>query len=112
MLTPRFMNLHRYIDHDWQMTPINLQVTKSKVKFTPSTSAVHDIQVTLYTSHPPVQSMIYKLLSTPAIHHYSLHQPSTSADHDIQVTLYTSHPPVQSMIYKLLSTPAIHQCSP
>ncbi|KAH3848171.1 hypothetical protein DPMN_090528 [Dreissena polymorpha] len=24
----------RYIDHDWQMTPIDLQVTRSKVKVT------------------------------------------------------------------------------
>ncbi|KAH3717034.1 hypothetical protein DPMN_059814 [Dreissena polymorpha] len=28
------MKLHRYIDHDWQMTPIVFQVTKSKVKVT------------------------------------------------------------------------------
>ncbi|KAH3892244.1 hypothetical protein DPMN_016359 [Dreissena polymorpha] len=28
MLTPRFMKLHRYIDHDWQMTPIDFQVTR------------------------------------------------------------------------------------
>ncbi|KAH3782297.1 hypothetical protein DPMN_160210 [Dreissena polymorpha] len=34
MLTPRIMKLHRYIDHVWQMTPIDFQVTKSKVKFT------------------------------------------------------------------------------
>ncbi|KAH3729559.1 hypothetical protein DPMN_055530 [Dreissena polymorpha] len=27
MLTPRIMKLHRYIDHDWQMTPIDFQVT-------------------------------------------------------------------------------------
>jgi len=26
------MKLHRYIDHDWQMTPIDFQVTRSKVK--------------------------------------------------------------------------------
>ncbi|KAH3847061.1 hypothetical protein DPMN_089373 [Dreissena polymorpha] len=29
MLWPRIMKLHRYIDHDWQMTPINFQVTSS-----------------------------------------------------------------------------------
>ncbi|KAH3889130.1 hypothetical protein DPMN_013180 [Dreissena polymorpha] len=28
MLTPRIMKLHRYIDHDWQMTPIDFQVTR------------------------------------------------------------------------------------
>ncbi|KAH3852601.1 hypothetical protein DPMN_095113 [Dreissena polymorpha] len=33
-LTPRFMKLHRYIDHDWQMTPIAFQVTRSKFKVT------------------------------------------------------------------------------
>ncbi|KAH3789629.1 hypothetical protein DPMN_167814 [Dreissena polymorpha] len=27
MLTPRIMKLHRYIDHDWQMTRINFQRT-------------------------------------------------------------------------------------
>ncbi|KAH3752597.1 hypothetical protein DPMN_187218 [Dreissena polymorpha] len=34
MLTPRIMKLHRYIDHDWQMTPIDFQVTRTKVKVT------------------------------------------------------------------------------
>ena len=33
-LTPRIMKLHRYIDHDSQMTPIDFQVTRSKVKVT------------------------------------------------------------------------------
>ncbi|KAH3877179.1 hypothetical protein DPMN_001038, partial [Dreissena polymorpha] len=28
MLMPRIMNLHRNIDHDWQMTPIDFQVTR------------------------------------------------------------------------------------
>ncbi|KAH3723970.1 hypothetical protein DPMN_049768 [Dreissena polymorpha] len=28
------MKLHWYIDHDWQMTPIDIQVTRSKVKVT------------------------------------------------------------------------------
>jgi len=28
------MKLHRYIDHDSQMTPIDFQVTRSKVKVT------------------------------------------------------------------------------
>ncbi|KAH3837059.1 hypothetical protein DPMN_110437 [Dreissena polymorpha] len=28
MLRPRIMRLHRYIDHDWQMTPIDFQVTR------------------------------------------------------------------------------------
>ena len=28
------MELHRYIDYDWQMTPIDFQVTRSKVKVT------------------------------------------------------------------------------
>ncbi|KAH3790171.1 hypothetical protein DPMN_168366 [Dreissena polymorpha] len=27
---PRIMKLHRYIDHDSQMTPIDFQVTRSK----------------------------------------------------------------------------------
>ncbi|KAH3709557.1 hypothetical protein DPMN_069021 [Dreissena polymorpha] len=34
MLTPRIMKLDRYIDHDWQMTPIDFQVTRSKVMIT------------------------------------------------------------------------------
>ncbi|KAH3885440.1 hypothetical protein DPMN_009434 [Dreissena polymorpha] len=34
MLRPRIMKLHRYIDHDWQMTPIDFQVTRSKFKVT------------------------------------------------------------------------------
>ncbi|KAH3770255.1 hypothetical protein DPMN_171539 [Dreissena polymorpha] len=34
MLSPRIMKLHRCIDHDWQMTPIDFQVTRSKVKAT------------------------------------------------------------------------------
>jgi len=29
MLTPRIMKLHRYIDDDWQMTPVNFQVTSN-----------------------------------------------------------------------------------
>ena len=33
-LTPRIMKLHRYIDHGWQMTPIDFEVTRSKVKVT------------------------------------------------------------------------------
>ncbi len=31
---PRIMKLHRYIDHVSQMTPIDFQVTRSKVKVT------------------------------------------------------------------------------
>ncbi|KAH3720337.1 hypothetical protein DPMN_063234 [Dreissena polymorpha] len=31
MLTPRIMKLHRYIDHDWQMTPIDFQVTSTSL---------------------------------------------------------------------------------
>ena len=30
----RIMKLHKYIDHDLQMTPIDFQVTRSKVKVT------------------------------------------------------------------------------
>jgi hypothetical protein len=33
-LTPRIMKLHWYIDHYWQMTPIDFQVIRSKVKVT------------------------------------------------------------------------------
>ncbi|KAH3894732.1 hypothetical protein DPMN_018889 [Dreissena polymorpha] len=33
-LGPRIMKLHRYIDHDSQMTPIDFQVTRSNVKVT------------------------------------------------------------------------------
>ncbi|KAH3819993.1 hypothetical protein DPMN_121737 [Dreissena polymorpha] len=33
-LGPRIMKLHRYIDHDSQMTPIDFEVTGSKVKVT------------------------------------------------------------------------------
>jgi hypothetical protein len=33
-LTPRITKLHRYMDHDWQMTPFDFQVTRSKVKVT------------------------------------------------------------------------------
>ncbi|KAH3702888.1 hypothetical protein DPMN_077915 [Dreissena polymorpha] len=29
---PKIMKLHRYIDHDSKMTPIDFQVTRSKVK--------------------------------------------------------------------------------
>ena len=29
MLTPKIMKLHRYIDDDWQMTPVNFQVTSN-----------------------------------------------------------------------------------
>jgi len=34
MLGPRIMKLHRYIDHDSQMSPIYYEVTRSKVKVT------------------------------------------------------------------------------
>ena len=33
-LGPRIMKLHRNIDHDSQMTPIDFEVTRSKVKVT------------------------------------------------------------------------------
>ncbi|KAH3830748.1 hypothetical protein DPMN_103999 [Dreissena polymorpha] len=33
-LGPTIMKLHRYIDHDSQMTPIDFEVTRSKVKVT------------------------------------------------------------------------------
>ncbi|KAH3797345.1 hypothetical protein DPMN_150924 [Dreissena polymorpha] len=33
-LGPRIMKLHRYIGHDSQMTPIDFEVTRSKVKVT------------------------------------------------------------------------------
>jgi len=33
-LLPKIMTLHRYIDRDSQMTPIDFQVTRSKVKVT------------------------------------------------------------------------------
>ena len=33
-LGPRIMKLHRYIHHDSQMTPIDFEVTRSKVKVT------------------------------------------------------------------------------
>ncbi|KAH3879580.1 hypothetical protein DPMN_003485 [Dreissena polymorpha] len=35
----RIMKLHRNIDHDWQMTPIDFQVTRSKVKVTSESDA-------------------------------------------------------------------------
>jgi len=31
---PGIMKLHRDIGHDWQMTPIDFEVTRSKVKVT------------------------------------------------------------------------------
>ncbi|KAH3755807.1 hypothetical protein DPMN_190506 [Dreissena polymorpha] len=31
MPRPRIMKLHRYIDHDWQMTPIDFQVTRTDI---------------------------------------------------------------------------------
>ncbi|KAH3887048.1 hypothetical protein DPMN_011061 [Dreissena polymorpha] len=40
-LTPRIMKLHRYIDHDSQMTPIDLQVTRSKVKVSVPKNRAH-----------------------------------------------------------------------
>ncbi|KAH3878432.1 hypothetical protein DPMN_002325 [Dreissena polymorpha] len=46
MLTPRIMKLHRYIDHVWQMTPIDFQVTKSKVKFTVTKKRIHTMTAT------------------------------------------------------------------
>ncbi|KAH3721513.1 hypothetical protein DPMN_064442 [Dreissena polymorpha] len=33
-MTPIDFQVTRYIDHDWQMTPIDFQVTRSKVKVT------------------------------------------------------------------------------
>ena len=33
-LRPRIMKLHRYIDHDSQTTPIDFEVTRSKVMVT------------------------------------------------------------------------------
>ncbi|KAH3876782.1 hypothetical protein DPMN_009539 [Dreissena polymorpha] len=43
------MKLHRYIDHDSQMTPIDFEVTKSKVKVT-------DIGISKGTQHYTVIS--------------------------------------------------------
>ena len=45
MLTPRIMKLHRYIDHDWQMIPIDFQVTRSKVKVTVPKKRIHTMAV-------------------------------------------------------------------
>ena len=39
-LGPRIMKLHRYIDHDSQMTPIDFEVTRSKVKVTRNSKMV------------------------------------------------------------------------
>jgi len=33
MLTPGILKLHRYIDHDWQMTPLDFQVTRSRTQW-------------------------------------------------------------------------------
>ncbi|KAH3694676.1 hypothetical protein DPMN_082117, partial [Dreissena polymorpha] len=51
MLTPRIMKLHRYIDHDWQMTPINFQVTRSKVKVTMTKNVFTQWLPILLTAH-------------------------------------------------------------
>jgi hypothetical protein len=34
------MKLHRYIDHDWQVIPINSQITRSKVKVTVTRNSI------------------------------------------------------------------------
>jgi hypothetical protein len=43
----RIMKLHRYIDHDWQMTPIDIQVTRSKAKVTVSKTYSHNARLAL-----------------------------------------------------------------
>ena len=47
MLLPRIMTLHRYIDRDSQMTPIDFQVTRSKVKVT--------VTINVFTQWLPLQ---------------------------------------------------------
>ncbi|KAH3882086.1 hypothetical protein DPMN_006017 [Dreissena polymorpha] len=64
MLTPRFMKLHRYIDHDWQMTPIDVQVSRLK-QITTATHRYH------HHSHPPSHLPPCDHLPT-----YTHHQPS------------------------------------
>ncbi|KAH3847940.1 hypothetical protein DPMN_090276 [Dreissena polymorpha] len=44
------MKLHRYIDHVWQMTPIDFQVTRSKVKFTVTKKRIHTMTATTTNS--------------------------------------------------------------
>jgi hypothetical protein len=41
-LGPRIMKLHRYIDHDSQMTPIDFEVTRSKVTVTRKSKMVFE----------------------------------------------------------------------
>jgi len=38
----RIMKLYRYNDHDWQMTPIDFEVTRSKVKVTVTKTYSHN----------------------------------------------------------------------
>jgi len=45
------MKRHRYIDHDWQMTPIDFQVTKSKVKVTVTTNVFTQWKPLQLTAH-------------------------------------------------------------
>jgi len=40
------MKLNRYIDHDWHMTPVDLQVTRSKVKVTVTKKYSHNAATT------------------------------------------------------------------
>jgi len=39
MLRPRIMKFHRYIDYDWQMTPIDFKVTRSRSRSRPRLGA-------------------------------------------------------------------------
>ncbi|KAH3753188.1 hypothetical protein DPMN_187822 [Dreissena polymorpha] len=52
MLRPRIMKLHRYIDNDWQMTPIDFQVTSGYdgLALSVGTSLQTDADMNVYSS--------------------------------------------------------------
>ncbi|KAH3823767.1 hypothetical protein DPMN_125589 [Dreissena polymorpha] len=95
MLKPRIMKLHRYIDHDWQMTPINFQVTRLKVKVTVTNNVSTQWLLVQLTAHmegmhsPGIASIHKKTGALPECHRHSpgLRRGITGDDRGVAVAL-------------------------
>ncbi|KAH3835474.1 hypothetical protein DPMN_108822 [Dreissena polymorpha] len=80
---PRIMKLHRYIDNDWQMTPIDFQVTRSKVKVT---VPKNDIGISKGTQHYTVISTC-RVLSAMMEQYFRFPE----SRHELKIIAYEFH---------------------
>ncbi|KAH3829502.1 hypothetical protein DPMN_131498 [Dreissena polymorpha] len=87
-LGARIMKLHRYIDHDLQMTPIDFEVTRSKVKVTidnDSQMTPIDVEVTRLKVKVTMTPIDFQVTRIMKLHMYIDHD-WQMAPIDFQVT--------------------------